>query len=428
MVLICLILAIAAHFRRPAHSPKFLLILLIFTFPTMIVTLLAFLVDILLFIPHPQWGTWIVLPAALIVIVCSVLTCAMRRTLVSRKARKKRIAENPDMNGSEYYAMKADMQVRPPEQQYARAESPPPIANGQPNGIATYDKGAGYSAYPTRSHEEDRVPLNARDPSMRSTSTHGVRDMSGSTAVARSSSRTRDDDPIDGMSPIDGAPRVSSESRGMRGGPMYGRGGPPPGFYGRGRGGYPPRGAFGPGRGGFPPRGGPRGGFRGGPSPYGAPRGGLMMRGRAPPPPGYGGYYRSPSGSRDEYGPPPMTYDGQEPPQDRQWLEQDPYGYDQQQSSGMRVDGGYARSAGASPAGSRSGSRRPSQSTRDPASFGFSGRVPSPARSQSAPRDPEPAPPVPAMPSNLPNQRGVVDDRNGYVPPADEIVGPVHSG
>lgn len=412
MVLVCTILAGAAHFRKPAHSPRFLLFLLIFTFPTLLLTLLAFLVDVLIFIPHPQWGTWIVLPATIIVTACGVFTCAMRRTLVSRKARKKRIAENEDMNGSNYYNMKQEQQMKPAEatfarqSTYARAESPPPIDNSQTNGVATYDKMAQHSAHEYGRgipSEDDRTPLNRRDLSVRSGSTSRYRDqqMSGSTMVGAASSRTRDDDPLEPVSPLEGPPRASSDSRRQRGAPMYGaygRGGPPPG---RGRG--PPRGYYGPQRGGYPPRGGPRGDMRGGPPPgWNGPaqRGGPGMR-RGPPPPGYVGYYgRSPSRSRDEYGPPPpMAYNGQG--QDGQWLQQDPYAYNQQAEQRAPADGyGYeARS----PSQSRGPSRQPS-ATRDPASFGFSGRQPSPARSQSAPRAESPPPPVPLMPNGAGGQ------------------------
>ncbi|KAI7106300.1 hypothetical protein KC316_g20423, partial [Hortaea werneckii] len=67
LVLICFGLAVAAHFHSPAHSPRYLLALLILTIPTLLVTLLAFLVDILLFVPHMNWGGWIVLAATILI-------------------------------------------------------------------------------------------------------------------------------------------------------------------------------------------------------------------------------------------------------------------------------------------------------------------------------------------------------------------------
>lgn len=338
--------------------------------------------------------------------------------MVSRKARKKRIAENEDMNGSTYYAMKSEIPMtKPPPSEvgYARAESPPPIDYSQPNGVATYDNSTSpYSADPyarSTRPEDDRTPLNRRDPSLRSAST-GRGDPPGTTMI-NSSPRTRDDDPMDAMSPVDGAYYGPSDSRRMRGGPAppYGPGRGDPRFYGRGRGGPRGGGYYGPQRGGYPPRGGPRGGMRGGPPPGFNPRGGPSMRGR-PPPPGYGGAYarspstgRSPARSPDNYGPPPMTYDGQspvEPGQDRQWLEQDPYAY--QQSSPNEGYGYDNRQP--SPALSR----KPSEVTRDPATFGFSGRQPSPARSQSAPRA-EQAPPMPSMPMGMHDQPNRTDSQ-----------------
>ncbi|KAF1819124.1 pali-domain-containing protein, partial [Dissoconium aciculare CBS 342.82] len=113
LILICFGLAVAAHFHGPSHSPRYLLGLLILTIPTLIVTLLAFLVDILLFVPHLNWGGWIELAATILIIGSTIVTCAMRRTVVSRKARKKRIEENADMNGSAYYeSLAADQRSR----------------------------------------------------------------------------------------------------------------------------------------------------------------------------------------------------------------------------------------------------------------------------------------------------------------------------
>ncbi|KAJ8098617.1 SUR7/PalI family-domain-containing protein [Lipomyces tetrasporus] len=94
--LILLVLSLIAHFHGPANSPRYLFFLLIFCLPTFILALLAFLVDILLFIPHLAWGGWIVLAATVIIAVCSLILCTMRRTLSSRKAMRKRIFESPE--------------------------------------------------------------------------------------------------------------------------------------------------------------------------------------------------------------------------------------------------------------------------------------------------------------------------------------------
>ncbi|KAF2723589.1 pali-domain-containing protein [Polychaeton citri CBS 116435] len=360
MALICFLLAIAAHFHGPSHSPRYLLALLIFTIPTLLVTLLAFLVDILLFVPHMAWGGWIVLGATIAIIASSVVTCAMRRTLVSRKARKKRIAENADMSGEAYFANRQEQRMMT-DQNLPRADSPPPMS-----GTTAADKTlAQYSTYEmrrqdTHSHDgavsnDDRTPLNPppRDPSIRSASTGGGRpqqtgpygegqlppngangrpsaDSTGNPA-ARRPSRDQYGNPI----PYAAAGLAAGEA-GLRHESSHGslgsersRGGhgplPPPSFRGRGRGQGPPspgfrgRGGYGPpppgwrGRGGgpgYPPRGAPpRGGFRGrgyGPPPpgmRGPPPPGMGSPGMAPPPPGYA----QPYGQSSPYGssPPP---------------------------------------------------------------------------------------------------------------------------
>lgn len=343
LTLICFGLAVAAHFHAPSHSPRYLLALLIFTVPTLLVTLLAFLVDILLFVPHMAWGGWIVLAATILIIASSIVTCAMRRTLVSRKARKKRIAENAEMSGQNYYENMAQQRavnntIPPPQPDLPRAESPPPMS-----GTTMGEKGAQFAAFEMnrpntgpRSRDgdmmgspmDDRAPLNPT-PSVRSGSTgRGGPYMNGDMPPPM---------PMAGRPSMDSQGRPRRPSRDEYGNPL-----PPPGLRhqgsqgslgsqssygtrGRGRGGYgpPPRGQPGP-RGGYgPPRGGygSRGGFRGGPPPpgwngrgrggYGPPPGGMAMRGPPrPPPPGY---------ANDPYyaGPPPGSRGPASPTMDR---------------------------------------------------------------------------------------------------------------
>lgn len=279
MTLICFSLAVAAHFHSPAHSPRYLLALLILTFPTLLVSLLAFLVDILLFVPHLAWGGWIVLAATIIIVASGVVTCAMRRTLVSRKARKRRIAENADMNGQNYYADRnvdtAAVEALP------KAESPPPMSgdttlsgNSKVAGFATYDA-------PKPGMQDDTIPLNTRNPSLKTNSS------------ARTDDASRPPNPIRappgrGRQPVDQygnpLPPMPNDSYMMQDVPRMG---PPPGRgggYGRARGAPPPRG-YGH-RGGYgPPRG--RGQPLPGWNPNNAPRQGPGNFGRGAPPPGY---------------------------------------------------------------------------------------------------------------------------------------------
>ncbi|KAJ5922060.1 hypothetical protein N7516_009763 [Penicillium verrucosum] len=162
LTLICLCLAIAAHFHAPSHSPRFLLALLILLLPTLLVTLLAFLVDILLFVPHLGWGGWIVLVATIILTSCGVVTCAMRRTLVSRKARKRRIAENAEMSGENYYNRQNGTVAVAAAPIPAPAEPKEAFISNSLNS----DSGPTFASFhtDTRDSDDDRTPLNSRTP------------------------------------------------------------------------------------------------------------------------------------------------------------------------------------------------------------------------------------------------------------------------
>lgn len=372
LTLVCFILAVTSHVHSAAHSAKFHLSLIILLLPTILITLLAFLIDILLFIPHIAWGGWLVLAAEILLVISGVVTCAMRRMLVSRKARQRRIADNPDMNGQNAFQQSFG----------AKADSPPPLhqqptapmMNGglaqEKPGFATFDSTNG-----RRMSEDDRVPLNSRTPSAPSTSS-GMR--SGYE---------------------DGLDRYGGPGRGGMGGMRGGRGGrmyngprdefgnplPPSGAFGaapgrrssseqrlrhqysgetmnsqgprgRGRGGYPPRGygrggPYGPGRGGPGMSGNGRGGIPLGPMAAGAGAGmmaGEMMgRGQRGPPPGYGpGYPPQGRGGPSQYGPndPPAAYG--------------PAGLERRQSPGpLPGPGGYGYGARGPSPGSQNGQR-----------------------------------------------------------------------
>ncbi|OQE38651.1 hypothetical protein PENCOP_c008G06084 [Penicillium coprophilum] len=302
LTLICLCLAIAAHFHAPSHSPRFLLALLILLLPTLLVTLLAFLVDILLFVPHLGWGGWIVLAATIILTSCGVVICAMRRTLVSRKARKRRIAENAEMSGENYYNRQNVAAAA------VAAPAPAPVEPKEAfvSNSLTSDTGPTFASFHTerQDSDDDRTPLNSRTP---------MSEMPAPPDHRGGPYRAPQDEfgnlPPQGPGPY-GAGPMSRNPSDPRIRPQYSdgsmgsrRGGPPPGFNGRGRGGYPPRG----GRGGpymGPPRGpsnGSRGGYMGPMSGRGG-RGGMMPpRG---PPGGYGPGPGGPNRGFDAYGRP----------------------------------------------------------------------------------------------------------------------------
>ncbi|CAI6337733.1 unnamed protein product [Periconia digitata] len=319
MTLICFSLAVAAHFHSPAHSPRYLLALLIFTFPTLLVSLLAFLVDILLFVPHMAWGGWIVLAATIIIVASGVVTCAMRRTLVSRKARKRRIAENTDMNGQSFHATRSA--GNPPSEMLPKAESPPPLSG---NTMSDDNKSAGYATFEVQKNnaQDDMIPLNNRNPSLKTVSS------SRTDAAERQQYMNpprgppgppgRGRQPVDQYgNPIPPMPNDPYMMQNQPRGPPPNRGGP----YARGRGGYPPRGGYGPPRGGYGP---PRGGMRGPPPPgWNGNGNGRGMRpapgpgpmGRGAPPPGYSNQEyqavpppRNPSPYVQQQGPPPNAH------------------------------------------------------------------------------------------------------------------------
>jgi len=341
--LVVLALATAAHLHSPSHSARYLLGLLILLLPTLLVTLLAFLVDILLFVPHLQWGGWIVLASTILITASGVVTCAMRRTLVSRKARKKRIAENAEMSGENFYNRQAQ-ESKNPGQAFAM-EPTIPIVNGAPGAdklpaFATFDA--------SKKLDEDRQPLRSQPLSNEPTlvpSRDGASDRFYGPPSSRSGSRP----PVDGFRDQFGNPTpppvpmgAGAPTQGRRSGdertppsPYRENSVPPPGSRGYGprgrgnypRGGYPPRGGYGsrgppppqpyPGRGGFSPdlRGGYAGRGRGGYSAgaaMGAVAGGMtagamMANGQRRPPPGYPPGNMPPDGYPDRMGGPEIA-------------------------------------------------------------------------------------------------------------------------
>jgi hypothetical protein len=246
--LVCFALASATHFHGPSHSTRFLLGLFLMTIPTFLFTLIAFLVDALLFIPHLRWGGWAVLAATVLILIASLVSCGLRRTLVSRKDQRKRINENAEMSGENYFNRQAAKPAMP------RVESPPPLSGST---ISYTEKAAGFGStfdMQPKSNMDDRIPLNPKG--------NGYRPMDPDPDRFRRAPNTNPYGPPAGM------------GMGMAAGAMAYRGG----FNGAPRGGFPPR-----GRGRYPQNG------MGAPPPVGyGMRGGGPRRGRGYPvgPPG----------------------------------------------------------------------------------------------------------------------------------------------
>ncbi|KAF4902138.1 pH-response regulator protein palI/prr-5 [Colletotrichum fructicola] len=315
--LIMFIMAAVAHLHSPSHSARYLLVVFIFSFIDFLICLLAFLVDVLLFVPHMAWGSYIVLAATILVGMSGLVSCAMRRMLVTRKARKKRIAENAEMSGENYYNREAQTKTAT---SVASQPTVPVVTGG--NGI---DKMPTFASFDSQKKDDqvsdERIPLTARSPVDRNQG-----NMMGVDGYANAPpSRSGSAPPIN-RDPY-GNPMPGPDGYGPRRGPsqerMRGRGGMPPGGprgrgggYGGGRGGYngygppPGRGGYGPpGRGGYGPPPGGRGGY--GPPPRGG-YGPGGMRGGRPPPPGYqnnaGPYDRRPSPANAYGAPAPGPY------------------------------------------------------------------------------------------------------------------------
>jgi hypothetical protein len=301
--LIMLVLAGTAHLHAPSHSPRYLLGVFILNILTFILALLSFLIDVLLFVPHMAWGSYLVLAATVLIAASGIVSCAMRRTLVSRKARQKRIAENAEMNGENFYNRQAAVP--------APMDAPAPVlVNGAPGA----DKLPAFATFDMAKKEGDdrtsdeRIPLTTRTPS--NTSPEAGPDRDGRVTQQdryggppqMNNGRYNGPPPRDEFGniipqPAYGGPGMmnsrdqsqDSQYRNPYPGPagFRGRGGGPPGgFRGRGGPGY-----GGPGRGGYGPPPG-RGGY--GPPGRGAP----MMRGGRGPPPGYNNGYGPPPGPR----------------------------------------------------------------------------------------------------------------------------------
>jgi hypothetical protein len=320
--LILLVLAGTAHLHSPSHSPRYLLGVFIMSILTFLLALLSFLIDVLLFVPHMAWGSYIVLAATILIAFSGIVSCAMRRTLVSRKARKRRIAENAEMNGENYYARQAAAPVPP-------IEIAPTV-----NGSVSADKLPSFATFETSKTEgndrtsDERIPLTSRTPTDRSPDGG----FSGTTVRPSTDDRTGHSGDPSPMPTGPGDPNGRYNTpppRDQYGNPLnrdaYGQGGMrgqdprsfqngPPGGY-RGRGGGPPggyRGRGGPGyygqsRGGYGGPGGSAG--YGPPGPNRGPGGmemgmmgagagmaGGMMRGGRGPPPGYSNGYGAPAG------------------------------------------------------------------------------------------------------------------------------------
>ena len=73
LTFIALVLSLIAHIHSPSHSTRFLLAIFIIQILNTLLTLLSFLVDLLVFVPHFAFGTWLVLAAT----VCNAVATSI---------------------------------------------------------------------------------------------------------------------------------------------------------------------------------------------------------------------------------------------------------------------------------------------------------------------------------------------------------------
>lgn len=234
----------------------------------------------------------------------------MRRTLVSRKARKRRIAENAEMSGENYYNRQNATAAAA-----GRADPKPDALNGDAKeafvtGLPTAD-GPTFATFRTNTREsdDDRTPLNSRTPP----NDFAVPETQSPRGMSYNAARDESGNPLPPSGPYPAGQRgpppaaVAATAAAVPAAPAA------PGYGSRGRGGYPPRGGYG--------RGGPPGGPRGRGGPIGPMRGGPPGRGRGgyrgPPPVDYG---PGPNYGYDAYGAAPAPRPRPTPPAD-------PYGY-----------------------------------------------------------------------------------------------------
>ncbi|OAA62451.1 pH signal transduction protein [Niveomyces insectorum RCEF 264] len=328
LTLVMLVMAFAAHFHSASHSVRYLLLVFIISIFTFLAALLAFLIDVLLFVPHMAWGSFITLAAACLVALSSIVSCAMRRTLVSRKSRQRRIAANAEMSGENFYNRQAQSAAAVAAAAAAaqnanamdgaqsalpRQPTLPRLGGPSSNGdsFEKKDDGSSDEQMPLTAQTEQaasRYSLSSapRDPVVGGGGGGGG---GGPNAMMMSGA-------AGGAMPPRRDSRPPSVQRDAYGNPLPPYGGsmspPPVDGYGMRRGPSLERmNNMSPSQRGRGVPGGYRGGSRrGSPGPYGPPPG----RGGYGPPPGRGGY--GPPPGQGGYGPPPGRggYGGPTPP------------------------------------------------------------------------------------------------------------------
>lgn len=75
------VMALLILFSKLGSSPKYLLLVAMFSLPTFLFCLLCFLVDILIFISHLAWPGWLMLANTVLIAICCFLLWTLRRSV-----------------------------------------------------------------------------------------------------------------------------------------------------------------------------------------------------------------------------------------------------------------------------------------------------------------------------------------------------------
>lgn len=133
LTLVLLVMTLFAHLHTASHSSGYLWAIVGLSVPCFLISLLAFLVDILLFTPRLAWGGWIVLAATILILFFIIMMCVMRRKMASRKAHKAQ-------NSAELHNLNAPLEYVPAG--VASAFTEKSTINSSSIGFTKYDTGA----------------------------------------------------------------------------------------------------------------------------------------------------------------------------------------------------------------------------------------------------------------------------------------------
>ncbi|EMR10748.1 hypothetical protein PNEG_00897 [Pneumocystis murina B123] len=86
------VFTLIAHLEGPSKSDFFLVIILIITFFTVFFSIVSFIVDVLFFIPHLEWGTWGILASSILNIIVFGLIHLSRKYLIACRSEKVKTA------------------------------------------------------------------------------------------------------------------------------------------------------------------------------------------------------------------------------------------------------------------------------------------------------------------------------------------------